>query len=512
MARSLELRPYQDGSIERLRIGARDGHRAQLLMIPTGGGKTIVAVSLVKSVVEKMARAAFVVDRVSLVDQTSATFDEYGIPHGVMQSSHWRCRPYERIQVCSVQTLARRGFPEGLELIIIDECHVQHKSVIDFIKANPRVRVIGLSATPFTKGMAKTYTNLVNVVTQEQLISEGWLCPIKAYAAIAPDMTGAKVKFNGEWDEREIDTRCTAIVGDIVSEWLDKTNKHFGKAVKTIVFSASVAHGEELCAAFGKAGFRFEQVSYKDTDDEARRALIEEFRKPDSDITGLISCEALSKGFDVTDILCGIGARPYRKSLSSHIQQVGRVMRPHPGKEFALWLDHAGNWLRFRDDTEDVASNGLSELDDGKALDAKVRKEPPQEDIEQHKCGDCKFIMPKTAKQCPMCGWERPRRASMHEQIDGHMIEVSGKATAAKHAWQQDKAAVWAQMCGYAINKYDGDLERAERFAKANYMQLYQTWPAKAMRNIEAVSPSKELANWFRHKNIAYVKAIRKLA
>mgnify|MGYP001022092253 CR=1 FL=1 len=210
----LQLRPYQHASIEGLRAHMRNGGRAPILMAPTGAGKTVLAVALMQGVVEKMARAAFVVDRVSLVDQTSATFDQYGIPHGVMQGSHWRCRPYERIQICSVQTLARRGFPEGLELLIVDECHTVFKAITDFIKNNPTVRVIGLSATPFTKGLASIYDGLVNVVTQEQLIEEGFLCPIKAYAAVSPDMKGAAVKFDGEWAEADLNIRCGQIVAE----------------------------------------------------------------------------------------------------------------------------------------------------------------------------------------------------------------------------------------------------------------------------------------------------------
>lgn len=508
----LQLRPYQHASIEGLRTHMRNGGRAPILMAPTGAGKTVLAVSLMQGVAEKMARAAFVVDRVSLVDQTSATFDQYGIPHGVMQGSHWRCRPYERIQICSVQTLARRGFPEGLELLIVDECHTVFKAITDFIKNNPTVRVIGLSATPFTKGLASIYDGLVNVVTQEQLIEEGFLCPIKAYAAVSPDMKGAAVKFDGEWAEADLNIRCGQIVGDIVTEWVDKTTKHFGGPVKTICFSASVAHGEEICAQFSRAGYRFAQISYKDSDDDQRRALIDEFRKPDSDIIGLVSCEALAKGFDVPDILCGIGARPYRKSLSSHIQQIGRVMRPFPGKTFALWLDHAGNIIRFREDTEDIASNGLSELDDGKAPDSKTRKDPTDEDIEQYKCGDCSFIMPKSASTCPMCGWERPRRKSLIETVAGEMVEVNGKATTVKHSWQQDKESVWRQICFYALGKYDNDIEKAERFAKANYRQIYDAWPRHAMRNIEPQPTGHEVAKWLKSRQIAYIKAIRKSA
>lgn len=519
---TLTMRPYQARSIEALREGFQGKkHRAQVLMAPTGAGKTVVACALMEAVAAKMTRAAFVVDRVSLVDQTSRQFDRYGIAHGVIQANHPRTRPWERIQVCSAQTLARRGFPDGLELLIVDECHAVSRAVVDFIKANPDVRVVGLSATPFTKGLGAIYSNLVNVTTQAQLIEEGFLCPIKAYAAVSPDMEGARLKFDGEWNDEDIHNRATAIIGDIVAEWIDKTNKHFGGPVKTIAFSADVAHGEDLCRQFNQAGYRFEQISYKDGSDERRKALIDEFAKPNSDIVGLVSCEALSKGFDVPDILCGIGARPYRKSLSSHIQQIGRVMRPSPGKTYALWLDHAGNYLRFLTDTEDIAVNGMRELNDKKALDSKPRAEPDKTDNE-NKCGGCSYIMPRGADICPMCGKVRPRRSTMVPQIDGHMIEVDGKALSKKDAWKSDKDAVWRQMVDYACNKYDcrtlvpgthdeaEKLARAEKFAKANYRSLYDTWPRLAMRNVDPEPPSVELLKWFRHKNIAYINAIKK--
>ena len=88
----------------------RNGGRAPIPMAPTGAGKLCRRGADARRG-RKMARAAFVVDRVSLVDQTSATFDQYGIPHGVMQGSHWRCRPYERIQICSVQDIGAARVP-----------------------------------------------------------------------------------------------------------------------------------------------------------------------------------------------------------------------------------------------------------------------------------------------------------------------------------------------------------------------------------------------------------------
>jgi DNA repair protein RadD len=95
------------------------------------------------------------------------------------------------------------------------------------------------------------------------------------------------------------------IVGDVVGEWIDKTLKHYGGPVKTIVFSATVDHGEELCKQFNAAGFNFQQISYRDANEERRRELIAEFRKEDSEIDGLVSCEVFTKGFDVPDIKCG---------------------------------------------------------------------------------------------------------------------------------------------------------------------------------------------------------------
>lgn len=157
--------------------------------------------------------------------------------------------------------------------------------------------------------------------------------------------------------------------------WVQQTGKFFGRPVKTIVFSPSVKHGEELCRQFAEAGFNFQQISYLDASDNERRDKIREFRKPDSAIHGLVSCAVLTKGFDVPDVLCGISCRPYRKSLSSHIQEVGRVMRVFPGKEFGLWLDHSGNCISFADDTAWLYEHGVDSLSDAQIRATSTRSE-----------------------------------------------------------------------------------------------------------------------------------------
>ena len=129
MSKLLELRPYQVQTIDGLRNMIRQGARNIIVSVPTGGGKTVIASHLMAECHGKVGkRAAFIADRIALIDQTSATFDTYGIPHGVMQGNHWRCKPWERIQIASAQTIAKRGWPDA-DLIIADECHAVQETV-----------------------------------------------------------------------------------------------------------------------------------------------------------------------------------------------------------------------------------------------------------------------------------------------------------------------------------------------------------------------------------------------
>ena len=282
------------------------------------------------------------------------------------------CRGYmnggRRLRMCkcgSIQTLARRELPRSPSLIIYDECHCQYKSTLDYINANPQAICVGLTATPFTKGMGQHWGDVVNVIPTRDLINSGYLIEPKIYIAKAPEDSELGLNSYGEFSDSSASDAGIQIVGDVVQEWIDKTNQHYGGPVKTIVFSPTVEHGRELCAAFSAAGFNFQQVSYLDRSDDERAAKIAEFRQSDSLIDGLVSCGVLTKGFDVPDVRCGISCKPYRKSLSSHMQEIGRVMRSSPGKESALWLDHSGNIERFALDMYDVWDNGCGPLDSG---------------------------------------------------------------------------------------------------------------------------------------------------
>ena len=105
----VSLRDYQQAAFDKAREAVRQGHKRILICAPTGGGKTVLASALMEMVKEKGNRASFVVDRLSLIQQTSDTFDRYGLDHGVVQGGHLRWAPELPIQLCSVQTLDRKS-------------------------------------------------------------------------------------------------------------------------------------------------------------------------------------------------------------------------------------------------------------------------------------------------------------------------------------------------------------------------------------------------------------------
>lgn len=418
-AKEIALRPYQLDAVEGLRVQLRDGKKRLILCAPTGAGKTVLAAHLLRQADQKGGYALFLVDRVALVNQTSETLDGYGVGHGIVQGINRRWAPRENVQVCSVQTLARRSLPRSPSLIVYDEAHCQYAATLKFIADHPEAVAIGLTATPFTAGMADHWEGMVNVTTTRKLIDDGFLVEPKVYIARSPDESEYSRNSFGEFSDDSAASAGIKIVGDVVAEWIAKTNEHFGGPAKTIVFSPTVEHGRELCAAFAAAGFNFQQISYMDRSDEERAGKIAEFRRPDSLIHGLVSCGVLTKGFDVPDVLVGISCKPYRKSLSSHIQEIGRIMRTCPGKTKALWLDHCGNFERFAVDMYDVWDNGAGELSSAAKRDS-VAREREVKNREPLKCPECGGGM--RGNVCTACGWERPARSEI-QAVAGELKE-----------------------------------------------------------------------------------------
>lgn len=487
----VDLRPYQSDAIERAREALRAGAKNILICAPTGSGKTVLASHLIDESKNKGRRSAFVVDRLSLIQQTSDTFDRYEIPHGVIQANHLRFRPSLPVQICSIQTIARRRWPDA-DLIVVDECHTVTEPVKKRI--TPRDTVcIGLTATPFTKGLGKLYDAIINVTTTNALIEQGFLSKYRIFSCVEPDMEGVKV-VAGEYEEKETEKRALQVVGDVVAEYL----KH-GENRKFICSAVNTAHVEELQRQFLSAGINAATYTYKDRDED-RADTVAEFRKPTSQIKGLITVTAASKGFDVPDISCVIMARPLRKSLAEHIQFFGRGLRIADGKEDCLILDHSGNCARFWDDWNDFFETGCDELDDGKKKDKKKPTKKPE--AEMMKCDACGHLH-RAAPFCPACGHEYPKRLTV-EHLPGTLKELiaSGNRTALSRD-------IWPMVCGY-VRERRGEAGRG--MALALYKQMTGQWPKGDFETTVVRDPSREVLNKIRSLNIAYSRARRPAA
>jgi superfamily II DNA or RNA helicase len=118
------LRPHQDEALRLVRSSLGKGNRRVVLQGPVGFGKTLVAARIIEGALAKGNSVVFTAPMISLIDQTVAAFETEGMDGlGVMQANHPRTDPLARVQVASVQTLARRGVPHAA-LVIVDECHL----------------------------------------------------------------------------------------------------------------------------------------------------------------------------------------------------------------------------------------------------------------------------------------------------------------------------------------------------------------------------------------------------
>jgi superfamily II DNA or RNA helicase len=487
-----EPRPFQVTAHEQLRQGRREGHKNQILMSPTGSGKTYLGLRVIHEALLRGKSAVFVCDRSTLINQTSAVADRYGLSaHGVLQSNHWRVSRDAPFQIASAQTLARRKWPYA-DVIVIDEAHTQMKVWTEHIQ-DCAASVIGLSATPFSPGLGKLFTNLVNATTMHELTESGVLVPMRVFSCTTADMRGAATA-GGEWTEQAAAERGSAIVGDVVSEWLK-----FGEGRKTIVFAANIAHCEELCRAFNEAGVMASVFTSHTTETE-REQLLKEYRKQASQLRVLISVEALAKGFDVPDVGCVVDCRPLRKSLSTAIQMWGRGLRssPETGKTDCYLLDHSGNILRFAEDYTNIFFNGLDALDNGTKLDKAIRREDAEEKGKKP-CPSCGY-QPFTGR-CMSCGHQVVRLANV-ETVAGVMREVM----IGKRKLADDHRHLWEQVCAYARAHSRPEKQQGRAFHL--YRDIVGAPPPRewSLDSTPGAVITRNVMNQIKAKNIAFAK------
>lgn len=495
-------RAFQDIAHRELRAGFIAGHQRQVLMAPTGAGKTYLGLRICNESIARGKRALFICDRKTLINQTSETATRYGMPlHGIIQAQNPRFAMHRSFQIASAQTLAMRGVVDDFDVIVVDECHTLMTVTTELVQST-KAAVIGLSATPFTKGLGAIYSRVVNAATMHELVSHGVLTPFDAFSCVRPDMKGAKTS-GGEWTAKDAGERGMTIVGDVVKEWFQRAD-----GLKTIVFGSSITHCEELRKQFEGAGVRAELFTSNTKDDE-REDILREYRKPDSRIRVLISVEALAKGFDVPDVMCVCDARPLRKSLSTFIQMLGRGLRSHPGKDRCVFLDFSGNIIRFADDFSDIYFNGLAELDKGERLDREVRKD--DDEREPKPCPSCGAS--PMGKRCIKCGFEPVRKSLVeHEHGTSKALDILGTSAGAyaKNEYELYCAIATVEKnrarMRVAAGRKEGKVSQA---VACKFKDITGRWPPRHydFEMMPDMRPSTALRNKLKSLDIAWIRS-----
>ncbi len=365
------LRPYQERALADTRSAHASGKKRPMVQLPTGSGKTLLAAHIVRGALGKGRRVAFVVPALSLIDQTVAAFEAVGIHAvGVMQGCHERTDFDQPVQVCSAQTLARRKKP-NVDLVIVDEAHLMFKAILKWMAepAMARVPFIGLSATPWSKGLGKHFDHVIVAASTRQLIEAGYLAPFKAFAPSDVDLSGVST-VAGDFHEGQLGAAMDRpqLVGGVVQTWL-----RLGDGRPTICFCVNRKHAQHICERFIEAGVA---ASYVDgeTSREDREAVFERFRSGETRI--IVNVAVLTAGVDFPNASCIIDARP-TKSRMRFVQSLGRGLRTAPGKTDCLILDHAGNHLRLGMVT-DIHQDCL---DDGTERQGRRLAEPPADTL-----------------------------------------------------------------------------------------------------------------------------------
>ena len=405
------LRDYQNTDIGRLRGAISTGFSRILYQLPTGGGKTVLMAWMAARAAERGKRTMFIVHRQELLIQASRTFEAMGIPHGLIAPGFTMSR--DVIQVASVQTLVRR-FDRIIppDLIIFDEAHhCPSKTWLKVFERYAAAKAIGLTATPYRldgRGLNDLFETMICGPTVRELIDAGFLSPYAVYAPpIGIDLKGVRTRA-GDFARNQLADAVDkpTITGDAVRHYLK-----LAPGKQAIAFCVGIDHSRHVAEQFRSVGIRAEHVD--GTEDSRRRARIMD-RFAAGDIQVLTNCDLISEGFDVPAVEAAILLRP-TQSLSLYLQQIGRALRPQPGKT-AIILDHVGNVLRhgLPDDDRDWSLEGRDRRGGGKQADP---------DIQVRQCPKC-YACHAPAPVCPSCGHAYETQGREVEHVEGELEEV----------------------------------------------------------------------------------------
>lgn len=493
------LRPRQERAIEDIRQAVKEGHKRIIVQAPTGFGKTLTAAHLISNSTKKGKRPLFTCPAITLVNQTLRSFEDEGIQDiGVIQAQHERTDWLAQVQIASVQTLIRRALPE-VDFVLIDEAHNQFDKLNELLtgEAWKDKIVIGLSATPWAKGMGLIWTKLIIAATVAELIEEGFLCPFQGFEPedkYLPETKGIKITA-GEFNENQAAAAMDIplLVGNVVETWLKYRDSGVHTGDRTFLFAQNCAHAKSLRDEFSAAGISFGYIDAYSTPDE-RKETFRRFRSRED--KGICSVGCLTTGVD-EDVRVIIDAALTRSEIT-HVQKNGRGLRTADGKEFLLILDHAGNNRRLGTVT-DIYHDHLDTRTKKDKGDAYKEDKPAKK---PKKCGKCGALVLAGKRACGACG-EKMVSLNTVQCSDGELVEFgSKKKSKAREFTVEQKQEFYSGLLHLAREH-----GRSDGMAAHRYKEKFGVWPNQLKK--VASFPSSEVRAYDTHCRIKFVKSRR---
>lgn len=485
------LQEDQARAVEELRDAVRQGQRRIMMQGATGWGKTLVAASIIESALKKGKRTLLTVPALPLIDQTVDVLYAQGMKEvGVIQADHPMTDWSKPVQVASLQTLTRRaadGKLPAADVQIIDEAHINYAIIGKLLLNEDRRHTtvsIGLSASPWTKGLGRLWERLIVGSTVADLIKIGRLAPFRVFAPSHPDLKNVRT-VAGDYHEGELAEAMNkaTLVADIVETWL-----RLAGGRPTICFAVNRAHANAIARRFELAGVC---SAYMDCDTPGKERKAIHKRLLAGEVKIVCNVDVIGTGVDWPEVSCCVYARPTRSKIRL-VQNIGRVLRLSEGKADALIIDHSDTHLKLG-----FVTDITGDLDDGKPkLSAPASPPLPKE------CPKCSYLKPPRMSVCPACGHktEQQERVTVKK---GELAELkeSRKPSPSAKKWP-DKARTFGALMYHARrnNKKDG-------WAAHKFREIYGVWPRGLNWEPFFDAPWMELASWIKAQGIKWSKS-----
>lgn len=410
----MKLRDYQRAAIDGVYKFFEEAEGNPLVVVPTGGGKSVIAARFIQEVCETWTeeRILVVTHVKELIAQNHAALLRCwpDAPAGIYSAGLNRRDTGARIMFCGVQSIYSRVAQLGhFDIVIVDEAHLipakgfgMYRTMLEGLRAiNPKVRMIGLTATPYRtdsgnldEGDDRLFHGVAYSCDIPQMIDDGYLSPITNRGVRAEIDTRAVRTRAGEYRRDELEEVATA--GDLVRRSVDELLERSGGRKSWLIFACGVKHAEMIADELTERGVINASV-FGHTSHDDRDRYIAAFKA--GDITAMINVGVLTTGFDApqTDLIALM--RP-TQSAGLYVQMVGRGLRIADGKDDCLILDFGTNVQRHG------PINEVNPKQPGTGGDAPMKK-----------CPGCMAIVFTATTVCPECGhvWETKSREPGHD-------------------------------------------------------------------------------------------------